>query len=195
MATSGYFGSLYSSMMNPVFLSPSSMHRLWQWDGGGCTRMDRWHPPCSKSQCRSSIVNPMHVQVWQQTGVYSSVLVFRTVVEVCHALFPLTAHSSSPVDTCQGDSGGPLMLFNSNRQWILVGLTSTGADCASPLYTGVYTRVSAFNRWIAVHTGVSLTPVANTTNIPAVSHAGRKMRLFSNIFILNLSIVFFQIHR
>ncbi len=51
-------------------------------------------------------------------------------------------------DTCQGDSGGPLMMFSSNNQWILIGLTSYGEGCAQPGYAGVYTRVAAFQDWI-----------------------------------------------
>jgi len=53
------------------------------------------------------------------------------------------------IDTCQGDSGGPLMLFNSSNQWILIGLTSNGIGCAEANYSGVYTRVAAFQDWIA----------------------------------------------
>lgn len=52
------------------------------------------------------------------------------------------------IDTCQGDSGGPLMMFSSNNQWILVGLTSYGEGCAQPAYSGVYTRVAAYQDWI-----------------------------------------------
>ena len=59
------------------------------------------------------------------------------------------------VDTCQGDSGGPLTMFNSNNQWILVGLTSYGRGCAQPNYSGVYTRVAAFEDWIKSTMNVS----------------------------------------
>ncbi|CAF3764259.1 unnamed protein product [Rotaria sordida] len=38
-------------------------------------------------------------------------------------------------DTCQGDSGGPLMMFSSNNQWVLVGVTSNGIGCARAAYS------------------------------------------------------------
>jgi len=53
------------------------------------------------------------------------------------------------IDTCQGDSGGPLMMFSSTSQWILIGLTSSGIGCASASYSGLYTRVAAFQSWIS----------------------------------------------
>nr|CAD7456460.1 unnamed protein product [Timema tahoe] len=45
---------------------------------------------------------------------------------------------------CQGDSGGPLILGG-----ILVGVTSWGKGCAYPGYPAVFTKVSAFGRWVA----------------------------------------------
>ncbi|CAF1410386.1 unnamed protein product, partial [Rotaria sordida] len=40
-------------------------------------------------------------------------------------------------DTCQGDSGGPLMMFSSNNQWVLVGVTSNGVGCAQAAHSAV----------------------------------------------------------
>jgi secreted trypsin-like serine protease len=51
------------------------------------------------------------------------------------------------LDTCQGDSGGPLMIFV-NKQWYIVGITSYGISCALSDYAGVYTRVSAYEKWL-----------------------------------------------
>ncbi|CAF3763877.1 unnamed protein product, partial [Rotaria socialis] len=51
-------------------------------------------------------------------------------------------------DTCQGDSGGPLMMFSSSNQWVLIGVTSSGRGCADAAYSGMYTRVAAFQDWI-----------------------------------------------
>jgi hypothetical protein len=77
------------------------------------------------------------------------------------------------LDTCQGDSGGPLMMFTSSRQWVLVGVTSNGYGCARPAYSGVYTRVAAYESWIKLNTNGSYSPLplshANTMQIPVYS--------------------------
>ena len=57
------------------------------------------------------------------------------------------------LDTCQGHSGGPLMMYTSSQQWVLVGVTSYGDGCARVNYAGVYTRVAAYQSWIATTTG------------------------------------------
>jgi secreted trypsin-like serine protease len=51
-------------------------------------------------------------------------------------------------DSCQGDSGGPLVL-KKNGLVHLVGVVSSGGICVAANQFGVYTRVSAFNPWIA----------------------------------------------
>jgi secreted trypsin-like serine protease len=40
------------------------------------------------------------------------------------------------------------MMFSSNNQWVLVGVTSNGIGCAEAAYSGIYTRVAAFQGWI-----------------------------------------------
>ncbi|CAF4090593.1 unnamed protein product, partial [Adineta steineri] len=71
-------------------------------------------------------------------------------VQLCAGIF------GGGKDTCQGDSGGPLMMFNSNKQWVLVGLTSNGLGCAEAAYSGIYTRVATFVSWINTNTNGSV---------------------------------------
>jgi hypothetical protein len=43
------------------------------------------------------------------------------------------------------------MMFTESKQWVLVGLTSNGIECGDDLYSGVYTRVAAFENWIRMN--------------------------------------------
>jgi secreted trypsin-like serine protease len=47
----------------------------------------------------------------------------------------------------RGDSGGPLMLYTNNR-WYTVGIVSFGDGCSRANSGGIYTRVSAYHKWI-----------------------------------------------
>jgi secreted trypsin-like serine protease len=88
------------------------------------------------------------------------------------------------LDTCQGDSGGPLMMF-SDRQWILVGITSYGAGCALADHPGVYARVSYYKDWISCFLAENTSCIENTVY---------KQMLFSSrgscLFYKNISIFF-----
>ncbi|XP_064471947.1 venom protease-like [Ornithodoros turicata] len=50
-------------------------------------------------------------------------------------------------DTCQGDSGGPFVLPH-DRRFYIVGVVSSGKDCATPGFPGIYTRVTSFLDWL-----------------------------------------------
>lgn len=67
---------------------------------------------------------------------------FQTSLQICAG----DTNIFRPRDTCQGDSGGPLVQQDSNGRWYLAGITSNGAGCGGH---GVYTRVSAYEQWIA----------------------------------------------
>ncbi|KAL7512812.1 hypothetical protein ACHAXN_009928 [Cyclotella atomus] len=54
-------------------------------------------------------------------------------------------------DTCQGDSGSPMILPSKKGDWqqdLQVGVVSWGIGCASPIFPGVYSRVSSQYDWI-----------------------------------------------
>ena len=63
-------------------------------------------------------------------------------------------HNGSRGDACQGDSGGPLAMENSpipnndDKRWVLAGVVSWAEGCGRTGKYGVYTKVSAFTRWI-----------------------------------------------
>ncbi|XP_031781466.1 serine protease 64 isoform X1 [Nasonia vitripennis] len=54
-----------------------------------------------------------------------------------------------PTDACQGDSGGPGVIDGK-----LVGVVSSGMECGSTYYPGIYTRVDKYYEWIVGHTGI-----------------------------------------
>ncbi|MEK8016606.1 MAG: serine protease [Candidatus Parabeggiatoa sp.] len=66
-------------------------------------------------------------------------------------------------DACQGDSGGPLLVNDEQHGWTQVGIVSYGDSCAQPDTYGVYTRISAFNDFIAEHLCELSSPVMALT--------------------------------
>jgi len=53
------------------------------------------------------------------------------------------------------------MIFTSQKQWILAGLTSYGIGCARPGFVGVYTRIAVYEEWIKQNTNQSCTVTKN----------------------------------
>ena len=53
-----------------------------------------------------------------------------------------------------GDSGGPLVCQRKDScSWYVYGIVSYGQGCAQSGFFGVYTRVTAFENWIAEKMG------------------------------------------
>jgi len=88
-------------------------------------------------------------------------IVEQTLCKKAHRKYPVTSnmfcaghHDGSLGDACQGDSGGPLAIDNSqtvsddDQRWVLAGIVSWGDGCGRIGKYGVYTKVSAFVRWI-----------------------------------------------
>lgn len=88
-------------------------------------------------------------------------IVEQTLCKKAHHKYVVTSnmfcaghHNGTLGDACQGDSGGPLAIDNSltasddDQRWVLAGVISWGDGCGRIGKYGVYTRVSAFARWI-----------------------------------------------
>ncbi|XP_008411784.1 acrosin [Poecilia reticulata] len=76
------------------------------------------------------------------------------------------------VDTCQGDSGSPLQCYSEkDDQYYLIGVTSFGESCGHPHRPGVYSKTSAFGKWLA----------ENQLKDRASSH-----RLFSSLILVRI---------
>ena len=57
------------------------------------------------------------------------------------------------------------MIHSSSKQWVLVGLTSSGVGCAAAPYSGIYTRVAAYLDWIDQHTHRSYLTADNSPKV------------------------------
>ncbi len=58
------------------------------------------------------------------------------------------------------------MMFSSNNQWVLVGATSNGIGCAEAAYSGVYTRVAAYQSWISTNINGAVSIVTTSISTP-----------------------------
>jgi len=54
-------------------------------------------------------------------------------------------------DSCTGDSGGPLQCLAGGGRWKLIGIVSTGQNCALAKKPGIYVRVLTMLDWIKSH--------------------------------------------
>ncbi|KAJ3656682.1 hypothetical protein Zmor_015736 [Zophobas morio] len=74
---------------------------------------------------------------------YADVARTRKLTESILDEFQICAGSSEGKDTCLGDSGGPL-----HYELYRIRITSFGKGCGGNSSVGVYTRVSAYVKWI-----------------------------------------------
>nr|XP_032800689.1 chymotrypsin-like elastase family member 2A isoform X3 [Petromyzon marinus] len=71
--------------------------------------------------------------------------------------------------TCQGDSGGPLNC-QEDAKWMVYGITSFGSDvCNTSMKPSVFTRVSAFKRWISSTTDIQFPNDITTTTVTPIT--------------------------
>lgn len=84
------------------------------------------------------------------------------------------------------------MMFTKSRQWVLVGITSYGIGCALPGFAGVYTRIAAYQKWIASMTGnayINATSAESAGVNPFVDVSGGRSQGSSNIHSFGLLVV------
>ena len=62
-------------------------------------------------------------------------------------------------------------MFSSNNQWILVGLTSYGRGCAHSDYSGVYTRIAAYEDWINSNMNGGASNSSSSTSVILIFYA------------------------
>lgn len=101
------------------------------------------------------------------SGAGSSVLrqadlpiVPNSTAEAVYGIYGVTdnmfaaGYAEGGIDTCQGDSGGPVHVKKGSK-WVLVGVTSSGGECAAPNTPGLYTKLSRFKSWIGQYVPLS----------------------------------------
>jgi secreted trypsin-like serine protease len=76
-----------------------------------------------------------------------------------HDVHLCAADPNGGKDSCQGDSGGPLFKVLDSGRFLLSGIVSYGTGCGQAKNPGVYTRLSAFQRWITAKQDLLRTPL------------------------------------
>ncbi|KAI8898943.1 trypsin-like cysteine/serine peptidase domain-containing protein, partial [Globomyces pollinis-pini] len=91
-----------------------------------------------------------------QSPILKETTVPITTNDVCYSAYPplqsnptsfCAGYDDGHTDACNGDSGGPLFQPQGNSA-VLVGLVSSGFECARPNKPGVYTKISSLLNWI-----------------------------------------------
>lgn len=77
------------------------------------------------------------------------------------------------------------MMFTESRQWVLVGVTSYGIGCALPGFAGVYTRIAAYQKWIAMMTSnayINATSFESAQVNPFIDETGGASQSSPNLY-------------
>lgn len=79
------------------------------------------------------------------------------------------------------------MMYTASQQWVLVGVTSYGVGCGRRNYAGVYTRVAAYQDWIAATTGNAYTnPILSNSSDVNTARSSATMEKASISFSMHL---------
>lgn len=91
----------------------------------------------------SSVLRQAQIPVWAEAECKKSYAQHLPIskAQLC------AGDAGAEMDSCQGDSGGPLLLPHEGRYYV-VGIVSSGKDCATPNFPGIYTRVSSYLDWL-----------------------------------------------
>lgn len=91
----------------------------------------------------SSVLRQAQIPVWTEADCKKA---YEQHLPISKAQL-CAGDASAERDSCQGDSGGPLLLPHQGRYYV-VGIVSSGKDCATPNFPGIYTRVSSHLDWL-----------------------------------------------
>lgn len=79
--------------------------------------------------------------------------------------FPLSPHPTYSFTNSQGDSGGPMIQYSDSGEPVLVGIVSSGRQCALPDFPGIYIRTAAFSTWMETDTSLVFSRTTATSPI------------------------------
>ncbi|KAK2721786.1 hypothetical protein QYM36_003932, partial [Artemia franciscana] len=110
----------------------------------------RTHP---NTLLTSNILQEINVQVVEEILCRNIYSIIPTAIISKHVI--CAGDPGGKKDACQGDSGSPLILKEGlGKRSVQVGIVSSGVGCGSPLFPGIYTRVSEYVDWIAFYSNI-----------------------------------------
>jgi secreted trypsin-like serine protease len=137
--------TLHKNADRPLFRNEPLRVTGWGWTGA--------RKPGTAARLAVGNVTQHNPVILQQVGlnvVEDSVCANEPAFKAYYGPGTLCAGSKQPgKDSCKGDSGGPLTRQLPGGPRVLVGIVSQGVGCAYKGIPGVYTRVSAYEKWIS----------------------------------------------